>query len=42
MLNARGGIPIILAGIQSGQRLHQIKKHFPSTNRYIKMLKIET
>ncbi|CAB4430133.1 unnamed protein product [Rhizophagus irregularis] len=40
--NAGGGVPIILAGIRSGQRLHRIKKHFPSTNRYIKMLEIGT
>ncbi|RGB28438.1 hypothetical protein C1646_767786 [Rhizophagus diaphanus] len=40
--NAGGGVPIILAGIRSEQSLHQIKKHFPSTNRYIKMLEIGT
>src|SRR5918911_4170971 len=33
--NAGGGVPIILAGIRSGQRLHRIKKHYPTVNRYI-------
>ncbi|CAG8810375.1 6008_t:CDS:2, partial [Dentiscutata erythropus] len=38
--NAGGGVPIILAGIWSGQRLFRIKKHFPSTDRYLRMFKI--
>ncbi|CAG8850550.1 31760_t:CDS:1, partial [Racocetra persica] len=38
--NARGGVPIILAGMQSEQRLWWIKKHYPTTNKYVKMLEI--
>ncbi|CAG8764491.1 6553_t:CDS:2, partial [Cetraspora pellucida] len=38
--NAGGGVPIILAGIRSGQRLWWIKKHYPTANKYIKMLEI--
>jgi len=40
--NAGGGIPIILAGIRSGQRLHRIKKHFPSAVKFLRMLEIGT
>ncbi|CAB4374632.1 unnamed protein product [Rhizophagus irregularis] len=38
--NAGGGIPIILAGIRSGQRLDHIKNRFPSTDRYLRMFEI--
>ncbi|CAB4494756.1 unnamed protein product [Rhizophagus irregularis] len=38
--NAGGGVPIILAGIRSGQRLDHIKNHFPSTDRYLRMFEI--
>ena len=41
-VNAGGGIPVILAGIRSGQRLHRIKKHFPSADKYLRMLEIGT
>ncbi|CAB4380138.1 unnamed protein product [Rhizophagus irregularis] len=37
--NAGRGIPIILAGIRSGQRDH-IKNCFPSTDRYLRMFEI--
>ena len=40
--NAGGGIPIILAGIRSGQRLHRIKKEFPSAIKFLRMLEIGT
>ncbi|PKY54615.1 hypothetical protein RhiirA4_501868, partial [Rhizophagus irregularis] len=39
-VNAGGGIPVILAEIRAGQRLHRIKKHYPTANRYVKMLEI--
>ncbi|CAB5383939.1 unnamed protein product [Rhizophagus irregularis] len=38
--NAGRGIPIILAGIRSGQRLDHIKNCFPSTDRYLRMFEI--
>ncbi|CAG8705063.1 29071_t:CDS:2, partial [Racocetra persica] len=38
--NTGGGIPIILAGIRSGQRLWWIKKYYPTANKYVKMLEI--
>ncbi|CAG8746114.1 20736_t:CDS:1, partial [Racocetra persica] len=38
--NAGGGNSIVLAGVRSGQRLHQIKKHYLTTNKYVKMLEI--
>ncbi|CAG8810809.1 8523_t:CDS:2, partial [Racocetra persica] len=38
--NARGGVSIILAGIRSEQRLWWIKKHYPTANKYVKMLEI--
>jgi hypothetical protein len=41
-VNARTNVPVILAGIWSGQRLHHIKKHFPSAVKYLRMLKIGT
>src|SRR3954453_9063802 len=39
-VNAGGGIPVILAGIRSEQRLDHIKNHFPSTDRYLRMFEI--
>ncbi|RGB22434.1 hypothetical protein C1646_776107 [Rhizophagus diaphanus] len=39
-VNAGGGIPVILTGIQASQRLHRIKKHYPTANRYVKMVEI--
>ncbi|CAG8851328.1 36055_t:CDS:2, partial [Racocetra persica] len=38
--NAGGGVSIILAGIRSEQRLSWIKKHYPTANKYVKMLEI--
>ncbi|CAG8826924.1 32863_t:CDS:2, partial [Racocetra persica] len=38
--NAGRGVPIILAEIRSGQRLSWIKKHYPTANKYVKMLEI--
>ncbi|CAG8792565.1 39657_t:CDS:2 [Gigaspora margarita] len=38
--NAGGGVPIILAGVRSGQKLHWIRKHYPTANKYVKMLEI--
>ncbi|GBB87877.1 hypothetical protein RclHR1_14380002 [Rhizophagus clarus] len=38
----KGGIPIILTGIWAGQKLHQIKRHYPTASRYIKMLEIRS
>src|SRR4051812_38000523 len=40
--NAGGGVPIILAGVRSKQRLDHIKNRFPSTDRYLRMLEIGT
>lgn len=39
-INAKGGIPVIFTGIQAGQRLFQIKKHYLTANRYIRILEI--
>ena len=39
-VNAGGGVPVILAGIRAGQRLFRIKKHYPTANRYVRMLEI--
>ncbi|CAG8760032.1 8242_t:CDS:2, partial [Dentiscutata erythropus] len=33
-------VPLELIGIRSGQRLFRIKKHFPSTDRYLRMFEI--
>ncbi|CAG8799184.1 273_t:CDS:2, partial [Dentiscutata erythropus] len=38
--NAGGGVPIILAGIRSEQRLWWIKKYYSTANKYVKMLEI--
>ncbi|CAG8683542.1 4443_t:CDS:1, partial [Ambispora leptoticha] len=38
--NAGGGVSIILAGMRSGQRLWWMKKHYPTANKYVKMLEI--
>ena len=40
--NAGGGVPIILTGIRSGQRLDHIKNHFLSADRYLRMLETVT
>jgi hypothetical protein len=39
-VNAGTNVSVILAGIQSGQRLHRIKKHFPFAVKYLRMLEI--
>ncbi|CAG8463854.1 9386_t:CDS:2 [Gigaspora margarita] len=39
-VNAEGGVLVILAGIRAGQRLFQIKKHYLTANRYVRMLEI--
>ncbi|KAF0471686.1 hypothetical protein F8M41_025141 [Gigaspora margarita] len=33
---------IVLAEVQSGQRLYWIRKYYPTANKYVKMLKIGT
>ncbi|CAG8800591.1 24235_t:CDS:2, partial [Cetraspora pellucida] len=38
--NAKEGNPIVLAEVQSKQRLYQIKKHYPIANKYVKILEI--
>ncbi|CAG8788970.1 1438_t:CDS:2 [Gigaspora margarita] len=38
--NAGGGVPIILAGMRSGQKLWWMKKHYPTANKYVKILEI--
>ncbi|CAG8746527.1 24313_t:CDS:2, partial [Racocetra persica] len=38
--NAKEGVSIIFAGIRSGQRLFLTKKHFPSTDRYLRIFEI--
>ncbi|CAG8515427.1 3386_t:CDS:1 [Acaulospora colombiana] len=38
--NANAGNSIVLAGIRLGQRLDHMKKHFPTANKYVKMLEI--
>ncbi|GET04377.1 hypothetical protein GLOIN_2v1778046 [Rhizophagus clarus] len=40
VVNAGGGVPVILAGIRAGQKLFQIKKYYPTANRYVRMLEI--